>query len=82
MLSSNHVSVDCPPGKVIISGGARTGSEGVVDGTPIYADGGRDMNILDSFQVDNDTWFVRAYFGGGYWSASALSAVALCVNAP
>ena len=73
ILASNHVSVDCPAGKVVVGGGARSGAN--------YDEGYADMNILDSFPVDQDTWFARAYYGGAYLHMN-LTAYAICIDAP
>jgi Collagen triple helix repeat (20 copies) len=80
LLSSNNVSVDCPAGKRVVGGGVRSGAAFSDNGTPAYATGSRDMNVLDSFPVDADTWFVRAYYGGPFTLAD-LAAYAICVNA-
>lgn len=80
-LSKGHVYVDCPEGKVVIGGGARSGTQ--VRGMPHltwWED--TDMNILDSFPVDEDTWFVSAYYGVGDTVTKQLAAHAICVDKP
>jgi hypothetical protein len=79
--SSNHVLVNCPAGKRVIGGGVRTGGGLAANGAPAYAMASRDMNVQDSFPVDSNTWFVRAYYGGPDANAR-LEAFAICVTAP
>ena len=81
-LSTNDVTVNCPAGKVVVGGGVRSGGGFDDDGTPSYATGSRDMNVQDSFPVDSDTWFVRAYYGGPFLTGARLDAYAICVSAP
>ena len=78
--SADHVTVDCPSGKVVVSGGMRSGGTFDDNGSPAYAGVSRDMNLQDSFPLDSDTWFIRAYYGGSF-GAATLAAYAVCVNA-
>lgn len=82
ILTSNHLWIDCPSGKIAIGGGLASGELGEYPVLgPGYSLPVQDMNILDTFPVDEDTWFVRAYYGGP-GPATKLNGFAVCVDAP
>lgn len=74
-FSTFYAFVDCPEGKVVVGGGARSGLLEAAH----YID--QDMNILDSFPYDEDTWAAVAYYGGPELTGT-LAAYAICVDKP
>lgn len=66
-LQTTEVRADCPAGKMVVGGGGRTGTGPSMDG-----------NITDSYPVDQDSWYVRAY--NPSLTLSGLYAFAVCAN--